>query len=244
MWQIAVLIRTTGDGGSPCQNCHRHARACVYPNSFRGKRPKTSRWCDSVQIQKRLADIQVIPYEPPATGYTITTSSASQRLESHALSTSSLSERSHPAQQNGPSRFSNDPTLVTFVEQDSPSAFQMQERLLSTTDQTTQSALQSSPQSVIDQPDFEEDVLNTETEYWEHHGPWSFVSVCSQPGIQFVCDRTQSSDFVEIANRLTKAWSRRLRLNQAQARPRRSPELDEATAWRYVRGGRTLPMTD
>ena len=106
----------------------------------------------------------------------------------------------------------------------------------------SQAALETNLEAEIYRPTSEEELVPVQNTYWEHHGPWSWVSVCSQPGIRWVCERTQTDDFVEMANGLKKAWSRRLKLKRDQARPRRSPEVDESTAWKYVAGKRRVAI--
>jgi hypothetical protein len=84
--------------------------------------------------------------------------------------------------------------------------------------------------------DAEDSVISLQKVNWEHHGPWSWVSVCSQPGLRWVCERTATDEFCEIANGLTKSWSQRLKLNRNQTAKSRGPELDKMTAWKYVTG--------
>ena len=66
-------------------------------------------------------------------------------------------------------------------------------------------------------------------------GPGSWLSVCSQPGLSWVAERTGVSDFTESAKELTAGWTRRLKLNQ---NPNRTEvhELDASTAWKYCTG--------
>lgn len=71
---------------------------------------------------------------------------------------------------------------------------------------------------------------------WEHHGPWSWVSVCSQSGLAWVCRTSGNEDFIEIASELTKTWSRRLKTTRSQSFAARCAEPDEGTAWKYVEG--------
>jgi len=102
--------------------------------------------------------------------------------------------------------------------------------------------------------DSEEGVIPLQKVNWEHHGsaqtdppmlstvltprirPWSWVSVCSRPGLRWVCDRARTDEFVEIANGLTKTWSRRLKMKRFQNLKAKAPELDRALAAKYVAG--------
>lgn len=82
----------------------------------------------------------------------------------------------------------------------------------------------------------EEGVIPLHKVNWEHHGPWSWVSVCSRPGLRWVCARTHSDDFVDIANGLTKTWSRRLKMQGFTPQRARMADPDRATAWSYAQG--------
>ena len=76
--------------------------------------------------------------------------------------------------------------------------------------------------------------------FWEHHGPGAWVSICSEPGLRWVCARTGSIDFIESAKGLISGWTKRLRFKDGSS-AQRTPEPDEATAWRYCTG--TLKLT-
>ena len=71
---------------------------------------------------------------------------------------------------------------------------------------------------------------------YEHHGHWSWVSICSQSGLKWVCEVTGRNDFIEMANELTKTWTRRLKTTRSESFQAKSKDLDEATAWKYVQG--------
>ncbi|MCJ1299227.1 hypothetical protein MMC08_002019 [Hypocenomyce scalaris] len=77
-----------------------------------------------------------------------------------------------------------------------------------------------------------ESILSPQKINWEYHGPGSWLSVCSEPGVRWVCERTGVMDFTETARDLTMDWTRRLKLkhNLTQTKP---PELDMETAWQY-----------
>ena len=72
---------------------------------------------------------------------------------------------------------------------------------------------------------------------WEYHGPWSWVSICSPPGVAWVCERTNSSDFEDIASCFMKTWSQHLKTQRSQSLTIKYPEPDAETAWEYVNGG-------
>jgi hypothetical protein len=69
---------------------------------------------------------------------------------------------------------------------------------------------------------------------WEQLVPASWMSVCSQPGVRWVCQRTGSTDFVESATSLAISLKRRPMVVQDSSLPTEGAELDETTAWTYV----------
>ena len=74
-------------------------------------------------------------------------------------------------------------------------------------------------------------------------GPGSWLSICSEPGLRWVSDRLDGSEFPEIAQGLIRDWTKHLTLAQYPIR-QRGPELDVQTAWRYSAGmsGLSLPL--
>ena len=84
--------------------------------------------------------------------------------------------------------------------------------------------------------DAEESVIPLQNVNWEHHGPWSWVSVCSQPGLRWVRERTGTDDFNRVATDLTKTWSRRLKMEKDGAAKRQLREPSKSVAWTYVTG--------
>ncbi|KAL5314332.1 hypothetical protein ACEPPN_018758 [Leptodophora sp. 'Broadleaf-Isolate-01'] len=69
---------------------------------------------------------------------------------------------------------------------------------------------------------------------WEYHGPGSFLSICSKPGIDWVTEKSGSTDFVGIAKAFSRDTTRPLKLD-GKINPERAPEPDPETAWRYVK---------
>jgi hypothetical protein len=88
---------------------------------------------------------------------------------------------------------------------------------------------------------------------WEHHGessqfslifsshfftvigPTSWLSICSEPGIGWVSERTGVVDFAKSAKGLTLGWTRRLKLDYGATRER-APQIDAETAWGFSKG--------
>lgn len=84
--------------------------------------------------------------------------------------------------------------------------------------------------------DGEEGVIPLPKVNWEHHGPWSWASVCSQPGVKWVCAKLRSDEFLDTANGLTKTWSKRLKMKRFHQFETKALEPDAALAWKYVKG--------
>lgn len=72
-------------------------------------------------------------------------------------------------------------------------------------------------------------------------GPGSWLSICSNPGIKWVCERTETSGFHESAKGLTLGWTKRLKLQGSMSR-HKAPELDLETAWLYSQGKKLFPL--
>ncbi|KIW33838.1 uncharacterized protein PV07_00657 [Cladophialophora immunda] len=68
---------------------------------------------------------------------------------------------------------------------------------------------------------------------YEYHGKGSFLSICSKSGIEWVCQKTGSSDFAKTARQFTYETCRRLKLETIQTRDR-EPEPAPEDAWRYT----------
>jgi hypothetical protein len=79
-----------------------------------------------------------------------------------------------------------------------------------------------------------ESIACPENSDWEYHGPGSFLSICSKPGIQWVVDKTGSSDFISIARSFSREVTRPLKLGRKISSERVS-EPDQETAWKYAR---------
>lgn len=85
--------------------------------------------------------------------------------------------------------------------------------------------------------DEEENVIPLKSDNcWEHHGPGAWVSICSEPGLRWVCARTGSVDFIQSARGLIRNWTQRLRCKENRSRNIRAREPEEAKAWAYSTG--------
>ncbi|KIV78617.1 hypothetical protein PV11_06251 [Exophiala sideris] len=63
-------------------------------------------------------------------------------------------------------------------------------------------------------------------------GPSSWLSICSIPGVNWVCERTGSREFSDSARDHLKVWTKRMKL-QGQMSREKSAEPDGSTARRY-----------
>ncbi|KAL3488355.1 fungal-specific transcription factor domain-containing protein [Aspergillus germanicus] len=81
--------------------------------------------------------------------------------------------------------------------------------------------------------DREEATIDITQINWEHHGPGSWLSICSKPGIQWVASRAETNQFGQIAHSLVMDWTKHLTMKQNLSRER-YPEPDLDTASRYV----------
>ncbi|KAI1616602.1 fungal-specific transcription factor domain-containing protein [Exophiala viscosa] len=77
-------------------------------------------------------------------------------------------------------------------------------------------------------------ISSSEISNWEYHGPRSFLSICSKPGIQWVASKSGSSTFNHSAKKFTTYITSRLKIEKMLSRERK-PEPDQETAWRFTR---------
>ncbi|KAJ5624438.1 hypothetical protein N7510_000747 [Penicillium lagena] len=80
--------------------------------------------------------------------------------------------------------------------------------------------------------DREEATIDLNHINWEHHGPGSWLSICSDPGVRWVISRTGTNGFDQIAHDLIGDWTKHLTLSQLPI-GENSPEPDIQTAWQY-----------
>ncbi|KAJ5632774.1 fungal-specific transcription factor domain-containing protein [Penicillium lividum] len=83
--------------------------------------------------------------------------------------------------------------------------------------------------------DQEEATMELQAVNWEHHGPGSWLSICSTPGLQWVSARAGTTRFHQIAEGLVMGWTNKLTLGSDRNRER-CPEPEVKNAWKYVSG--------
>ncbi|KAJ5934040.1 hypothetical protein N7466_003587 [Penicillium verhagenii] len=81
--------------------------------------------------------------------------------------------------------------------------------------------------------DREEATMDLQAVNWEHHGPGSWLSICSPPGLQWVSAKTGTTRFHQIAETLVMDWTNKLTLSPGRNRER-STEPGTNHAWAYV----------
>ncbi|KAJ5585689.1 fungal-specific transcription factor domain-containing protein [Penicillium hetheringtonii] len=81
--------------------------------------------------------------------------------------------------------------------------------------------------------DREEATMDLQAVNWEHHGPGSWLSICSTPGVRWVSAKTGTTRFHEIADGLVMGWTKKLTLASDTNRER-CPEPELGNAWKYA----------
>jgi hypothetical protein len=76
-------------------------------------------------------------------------------------------------------------------------------------------------------------------------GPGSFLSICSSPGVDWVCEKTRVPDFAQMAKKLINHVSRRSKfLADVRQRLFRSEEPEPEEAWKYVNAYFEIPTSE
>ena len=253
----------------PCATCYRLGINCFYPLSRRGKRPQTepsprpaqrARWdVSSFTEKERSAILQSLTdtlhartsLSSPLHNQTLNDGNGRQQQTSVAPSsgvstspTASDARRTHdtasPSSDETQPRLEEAATSLALPMQPQPRTIFAADHALGPDDTSAED---------VDQPHAVVKGIIDEKEYfvplhsvnWEYHGPWSWASICSRRGIRWVCDRTKSEEFGDIAGRTMKAWSKRLKMQRSQTISTRYPEPDQETAWKYVSGRSSCP---
>ncbi|KAK5051556.1 hypothetical protein LTR84_003208 [Exophiala bonariae] len=81
--------------------------------------------------------------------------------------------------------------------------------------------------------DEEQISISPQISNWEHFGPTSWITICSQPGLRWVAERTGTDDLAHSAKGLLLSWSQRLKFNWTKDRTI-APEPDYHTALAYT----------
>ena len=76
----------------------------------------------------------------------------------------------------------------------------------------------------------------SESDSWGYHEPWSWTSVCSETGSEWIWSATGSREFVAIAKRFTKDLVLKSPDDKIELSGTANAEIDEVTARIYVEG--------
>lgn len=75
-------------------------------------------------------------------------------------------------------------------------------------------------------------IMPLEQSSWEYHGPFSYISICSGRGIEWVNKRCGMPGFAQISRAFIQEISDTIKLQQPLS-SERAPEPDPETTWRY-----------
>ncbi|KIV98021.1 hypothetical protein PV10_01714 [Exophiala mesophila] len=241
------------DGSVRCSNCVTHEKECYYPPSQRGKHNKTrlrSNLEDRLSRMEALINTTALE-RSSKTSVQVTDTNQSPGTSKIHQQTPNLTSMSPPrfTPQN---LMTFDPSTVeesvTVDAQPAPvleTSWEMEPvaPILTPTTWTAAPGTISSAFSVdehnlgetehSDDAHQEDCSFPSQTRIWEHHGPGSWLSLCSEPGVAWVRERTGGADFGSTAAKLTPAWNRRWKFGGLANRSR-SEEPTAEIAWKYT----------
>lgn len=238
-------VKCSGD--APCTNCQRLRKTCSYLPSRRGKRPRTGsgalRNLNRSQNQEKPPD--TARFYVPEHALPLTPSQFSSGTCDDNQSRKAASSLGYPTQSSTQTTDGESENL----EAPSASADYPYQPFRGLTDLLSPVELASHRSPSSDAPqnggnneeiggiaDGEESVIPLEKINWEHHGPWSWASICSRPGVRWVCQKTNSHEFGQISSEFMKNWTRGLKMNRFQSLTVKCPEPERELAWKYVGG--------
>lgn len=231
-----------GSGGSPCGNCARRDKPCIYPPSLRKRRADEAQTSNEIETRLRRMEALLQAGREAEASQTLqnpiwlsrpaTADSPTPVHLRSALSTQSSALPWYQSRRNGTSSSKTSPTdihskLPITVLQGSQKASHLDLEDVAFNFEPSLAGLGG-------QANYEESEMPSQEIQWEKYASGSWMSVCSQPGQRWVCKRTGSVDFVEIAKALALGLKRRLTIEQELSSPKAPDEPDEATAWTFV----------
>ncbi|KAJ0418340.1 fungal-specific transcription factor domain-containing protein [Aspergillus carlsbadensis] len=218
------------DGSNPCGNCLDHRQQCIYPPAQRRGRKNHGRRIHIVNDS--------ITFSPPALPPTNLGGNETGSFRNLTIpSGSGVGERAAalsphlPNRRASCARISDAETIVGPVPQ--LSATPITSPVCAGDPQTilVPQGMQPTPEEPdVDQEDVTMELNNSN---WQHHGPSSWLSICSVPGVEWVASRADTAKFGPIAHSLVMDSTKHLTLAQLPTRER-YPEPDFDRAWRYV----------
>lgn len=260
-----------GVDGIPCKDCRKRTKECIIPPSRRKKRISTPQ--RPTPIEDRLARMEALLQSAVTLSpHTLTTLPVVQSDKPDAEPLSVIATTATPSDAISDTIASSREGFYTTNQPRrqekhiSSSANSLPKETYRNTSQTFaldhsnpfSDGLSHASQSP-EQPrntstsyhensnslDNEEGVIQLQSVNWEHHGPSSWVSICSPPGLRWVCERIGTNDFIDSAKLLVHTWSSRLTINTHPIPAQRQPEPDPETAWAYTSGMTlSLGLTD
>lgn len=170
----------------PCKHCQRLKRHCHYPRSQRGKRRK-SRHSPGQRRDSKTAHCVRRTIRPnlPAAAHNL--SEGVYSLNATPLISDSSGHWPR-AQRREHAQIQQSPVQVSGRSRSVP------EHIATNTSEDT-----------TNQADSNQCLVPLHKVNWEYHGPWSWVSICSSPGVAWVCGRTNSNEFDGIASYFMKS---------------------------------------
>lgn len=247
-----------GVDGIPCKDCRRRDKLCVVPPSRRKKRVSTPQV--SAPIEDRLARMEALlqnavttnPPAPASISVNHTGANGAEAVESTGTPSDTVSETITSSREefrltgqrrrHGKATSSSWTSLPKDSYSNTSQGFALDHsnvfpdglsHVLQPAEQPRDS---TTDQENIASSDNEEGVIQLQSVNWEHHGPSSWVSICSPPGLRWVCGRMGTNEFIDSAKLLVHTWSSRLTFQHHQIPAQRQPEPDAATAWAYTSG--------
>lgn len=259
----ALIFKSQGVDGIPCKDCRRRGKECTVPPSRRKRRTTVTSQI-SAPIENRLARMEALLQNAvtttPSAPKTIPTGN-SEKLDGDRVSsipttashsdtiseiivsgredfeTANRLRRSEKAIGNSWENLPRETYLAASQSFALGHSNGFSEGLshASLSPEQPRNSGTTYPENV-NSLDSEEGVIQLQNVNWEHHGPSSWVSVCSPPGLKWVCERMGTNEFIDSAKLLVHTWSSRLTMKTHPVTAQRRPEPDATTAWAYTLG--------
>ena len=209
---FSSLTTGAGSGGSPCTDCTRLRKPCVYPALERRKRRKRKD-SDHLRPTRILGspDDVLVPTQLLNAAAPTPPSPSNRPQRPEILSVRSTAPGDRLSTQPRATAFAHSPLAPESVS-------------------TSDAGIGKIP------PPWESNDYVMQESAWEYHEPWSWLSICSEVGSRWVCGVTQSNEFGGIARRFAKEFARRTTIGNTPSLTPISSDVDEETAWKYVDG--------
>jgi hypothetical protein len=193
------------------------------------------------QEQQQLQ--QRIPLSPPQTNYSYQLLQCTPPQDAHTAALSHRRSSHTPAAGHVPDSSNPSPPSLNLgthkeMSHKSPQVSQLvdsrtayNESYRDVNDVDIDPALRPGQKTPMDQ--IIDNIHSPESPDWEYHGPASFLSLCSKAGIDWVAERTGSTEFAQVAMNFRRSTTKLLKLDHKLS-TKRAPEPDRETAFRYA----------